>query len=58
MPKNKKKLLDLVVSKPENRNLTRKIAIKTQIDFNRKKRKQGILSLLTLSYKLTKLREK
>ena len=35
--KIKKKLLNLVVSKPEHHNLRRKTAIKTKFEFGRKK---------------------
>ena len=34
----KKKMWILVVSKPENHNLSRKTAIKIEFDFNRKKK--------------------
>ena len=36
-PKNKKKLWNLVVSKPEHHNLRRKTALKTNFEFSRKK---------------------
>ena len=54
----KKKMRNLVASKPENNNLTPKTTKRKNFNSLDKRGRRSILSLLTLSYKLTKLREK
>ena len=52
-PKNKK-MWNLVLSKPENLDLRRKTAIEKKFESTERR---SLLSLMILSYKLTKLRK-
>ena len=38
IPENKKKMLNLMVSKPENHNLRRKTAVEIEVECSRKKK--------------------
>ena len=57
MPNNQKILSNPIVSKPENHNLTRKTEKRLSFYLVERKGRRSILSLLTLRYKLTKLKE-